>query len=150
MAPTLQPCQVKEPHLRVEYRQFKPFPSRRRGEIAHEADFRWQPLAGSRPQPKPTGRISPAGGQSRGKPTMKTSNNKAVPPIQPSPENERPMGCEFLSGHQVVMIDEALRMIGEYGEVRLIVAKGKLRFVVTQTSHDALKWEYGQIVLPDE
>jgi hypothetical protein len=48
-----------------------------------------------------------------------------------------------LSPHQVVMIDEALDRVGEFGEVRLVVQKGKLRFIVTQTSHDALKWEFG-------
>ncbi len=39
------------------------------------------------------------------------------------------------------MIDEALTDVGEFGEVRLIVTKGRLRFVVTQRSHDALQWE---------
>jgi len=43
------------------------------------------------------------------------------------------------------MIDEALRALGPYGEVRLIVEKGRLRFVVTQTSHDALKWQPGSL-----
>jgi hypothetical protein len=51
----------------------------------------------------------------------------------------------FLSPSQVAMIDEALSALGEFGEVRLVVEKGKLRFVVTQNSHDALKWQPGSL-----
>jgi hypothetical protein len=43
------------------------------------------------------------------------------------------------------MIDEALSAVGEYGEVRLVVDKGRLRFVVTQDSHDALRWQPGSL-----
>jgi hypothetical protein len=57
-------------------------------------------------------------------------------------------GAAF-SGHldqeQVVMIEEALESVGEYGEVRLIVEKGRLRFLVTQKSYDALKLKPGHI-----
>jgi hypothetical protein len=49
----------------------------------------------------------------------------------------------FLSPEQVQMIDEALKVLGEYGELRLIVEKGRLRFLVTQKSIDALKWRPG-------
>jgi hypothetical protein len=51
----------------------------------------------------------------------------------------------FLDKRQVVMIDEALAALGEYGEVRLIVEKGRLRFISTQKSFDALKWQPGYI-----
>jgi hypothetical protein len=53
---------------------------------------------------------------------------------------------KFLQPHQVEMIDEALRSLGDFGEVRLIVEKGRLRFVVTQKSFDALKWEPGSLI----
>jgi hypothetical protein len=53
---------------------------------------------------------------------------------------------QFLQPHQIAMIDEALRSLGEFGEVRLIVEKGRLRFVVTQKSFDALKWEPGSLI----
>jgi hypothetical protein len=43
------------------------------------------------------------------------------------------------------MIDEALGTLGDYGEVRLIVEKGRLRFIVTQKSFDALKWQPGYL-----
>jgi hypothetical protein len=52
---------------------------------------------------------------------------------------------EFLNQRQVIMIDEALSSLGEYGEVRLIVEKGRLRFLVTQKSFDALKWQPGSL-----
>jgi len=51
----------------------------------------------------------------------------------------------FLQTHQIEMIDEALDSLGEYGEVRLIVEKGRLRFLITQKSFDALKWQPGTI-----
>jgi hypothetical protein len=60
-----------------------------------------------------------------------------------SNSNQHPL--TFLSQRQVVMIDEALSALGEYGEVRLIVEKGRLRFLVTQKSFDALKWEPGSL-----
>lgn len=52
----------------------------------------------------------------------------------------------FLDSNQVAMIDEALASLGEFGEVRLIVEKGRLRFLVTQKSFDAQKWQPGAIV----
>ena len=51
----------------------------------------------------------------------------------------------FLKPGQIAMIDEALANLGEYGEVRLIVEKGNLRFIVTQKSYDALKWQPGSL-----
>lgn len=45
--------------------------------------------------------------------------------------------------HQISMVDEALSLVGEFGEVRLIVEKGRLRFLITQKSYDALKWQPG-------
>lgn len=46
----------------------------------------------------------------------------------------------FLNSRQVMMIDEALSRVGDFGEVRLIIEKGRLRFVTTQNSFDVLKW----------
>lgn len=53
---------------------------------------------------------------------------------------------KFLEMRQVSMIDEALSSLGDYGELRLVVEKGKLRFLVTQKSFDALKWEPGHMI----
>ena len=52
---------------------------------------------------------------------------------------------KFLSDTQARMIDEALTAVGEFGEVRLVVQKGRIRYVVIENSHDALKWEAGAI-----
>jgi len=48
------------------------------------------------------------------------------------------------------MIEEALCSLGEYGEVRLIVEKGRLRFLIMQRSYDTLKWQPGSILTDAE
>ena len=55
----------------------------------------------------------------------------------------------FLEDEQIRMIDEALSSLGEYGEVRLVVEKGRLRFLITQKSFDALKWKPGSLDTAD-
>ena len=45
----------------------------------------------------------------------------------------------FLNKYQIKMIDAALTSLGKFGEVRLVVEKGVLRYIVTQNSIDALK-----------
>jgi hypothetical protein len=67
-------------------------------------------------------------------------------------ENAAARSLAFLNFRQVEMIDEALAALGEYGELHLVVEKGRLRFVVTQRSFDALKWQPGKInhLEPDE
>lgn len=52
----------------------------------------------------------------------------------------------FLNQRYIEMIDEALSGLGEFGEVRLVVEKGRLRFIVTQKSVDALKWQPGHLL----
>lgn len=52
---------------------------------------------------------------------------------------------KFLDQTQITMIDEAISAVGDYGEIRLIVEKGRLRFLITQRSFDALKWQPGSI-----
>ena len=58
--------------------------------------------------------------------------------------NSNPI-LSFLNQRQVKMIDEALSALGDYGELRLVVEKGRLRFIVTQKSFDALKWQPGTL-----
>ena len=53
------------------------------------------------------------------------------------------LGYKFLQEDQIAMIDEALASLGEFGEVRLVVEKGRLRFLIKQESFDALKWHPG-------
>ena len=62
------------------------------------------------------------------------------------PHQETEEGHHFLNPRCIQMIDEALCSLGEYGEVRLVVEKGQLRFLVTQKSFDAFKWHPGVIV----
>ena len=59
--------------------------------------------------------------------------------------NSRLNKRRFLTPEQIAMVDEALCALGDFGEVRLVVEKGRLRFVVTQKSYDALKWRPGVI-----
>ena len=55
-----------------------------------------------------------------------------------------------LDPDQVAMIEEALASLGDFGEVRLVVEKGRLRFLVTQKSFDAQKWRPGAIAANGE
>lgn len=64
---------------------------------------------------------------------------------KPITEEERSFIPKHMEMHQISMIDEALGTLGDYGEVRLIVEKGRLRFIVTQKSYDALKWQPGYL-----
>jgi len=61
-------------------------------------------------------------------------------------ENAEALPLTFLTPRQINMIDEALSALGDYGELRLIVEKGRLRFLVTQRSIDALKWQPGMFL----
>ena len=60
-------------------------------------------------------------------------------PMRSSNSSQDEGGTQFLNSEQVLMIDEALRSLGEFGELRLVVEKGRLRFLVTQKSYDAMK-----------
>jgi hypothetical protein len=51
----------------------------------------------------------------------------------------------FLKLSQISMIDEALEKVGEFGEVRLVVERGRLRFLITEKSFDVLKWRPGSL-----
>ena len=44
-----------------------------------------------------------------------------------------------LQSHQIELIDHAIGSVGEYGEVHLIIEKGRLRFLVTKKSYDMLR-----------
>ena len=52
---------------------------------------------------------------------------------------------KFLGPEQILMIDEALASLNDFGEIRLVVEKNRLRFVITQNSYDALKWHPGTL-----
>lgn len=61
------------------------------------------------------------------------------PPSQKPTENTPT--SKTLLPYQIEMIEQALKQIGEYGEVRLIVEKGKLRYIQMAQSLDVLKTE---------
>jgi hypothetical protein len=58
----------------------------------------------------------------------------------------RPVAYRILLPRYIEMIDEALAALEDYGEVRLIVERGRLRFLVTQKSYDLLKFRDGEVV----
>lgn len=57
--------------------------------------------------------------------------------------------ARFLHPRQIAMIEEALRSLGAFGEVRLVVEKGRLRFIITSKSYDILRYYPGQIISPE-
>lgn len=54
------------------------------------------------------------------------------------PEDNSSSGTNHLTQEQLRLIDRALGSIPGFGEVRLVVEKGKLRFLVVQKSYDAI------------
>jgi len=52
---------------------------------------------------------------------------------------------QALEKREIKMIEEALAKLGDFGEVRLAIEKGRLPHVVTQRSYDPLKWSPGQM-----
>ncbi len=59
--------------------------------------------------------------------------DSALPPPRQGPFREVPA---FLSGPVASQIEEALRKVGDFGEVRLVVVKGKLRFIQIMRSEN--------------
>ena len=52
---------------------------------------------------------------------------------------------KHLRSQHILMINEALGAVGEFGEVHLKIEKGRLRFITTQTSHDTLESQPGSL-----
>jgi hypothetical protein len=69
-----------------------------------------------------------------------------MPLSKTNPTDRQDNSMNFLNQRQIEMIDEALSGLGEFGEVRLVIEKGRLRFIVTQKSVDALKWQPGHLL----
>jgi hypothetical protein len=46
---------------------------------------------------------------------------------------------------QINRIDEALEKVGEFAEVRSVVERGRLRFLVTEKNFDVLMWTPGSL-----
>lgn len=67
-----------------------------------------------------------------------------------NPDSDLPVGASdlrFLSADQIQMIDEALESLrgNGFGCLRLVIEKGVLRFMVKETSYDALKYKPGRL-----
>ena len=60
--------------------------------------------------------------------------------VSQQPETQE-KGLIFLTPHEIAFIDELLASVGDFGEVRLTVKNGKLRFAERVESVDAKKWE---------
>ena len=58
---------------------------------------------------------------------------------------EKKRKYQFLQPNHILMIDEALASLGEFGQLQLVVEKGRLRFLVAQRSYDVLKWVPGTL-----
>lgn len=63
-------------------------------------------------------------------------------------KGDRPLaeraGLAFLTPFLVAQIDRALSKVGEFGEVRLVVMKGKLRFIQIMQSESVSEPPQGQ------
>ena len=53
-------------------------------------------------------------------------NDRCAEPVAQSPTSGR---LKFLSPETASLIDRALQEVGDFGEVRLLVEKGRLRFI---------------------
>jgi hypothetical protein len=54
-------------------------------------------------------------------------------------------GLINLSVDQIIMIDEAISVVGDFGEVRLVINRGQLHYLVTQKSYNARAYQPGMI-----
>jgi hypothetical protein len=63
------------------------------------------------------------------------------PENKPASKIEKAPRLKYLKARDVHMIDDALAQVGEFGEVHLVVERGRLRFLVTEKSIDVLKWD---------
>jgi hypothetical protein len=63
----------------------------------------------------------------------------------PGNNSQKHQSKKCLHSQEIVMIEEALSSLGDYGEVRLVVEKGRLRFLTTLKSYDALQWTSAEI-----
>lgn len=62
--------------------------------------------------------------------------------VTPSPY--LPLKVRFLRLEQIRAIDDALQSVGEFGEVRLVVEKSRLRFIRVEHSWDINKYTPGK------
>jgi len=69
-------------------------------------------------------------------------------PIRDDPSRSKRVSkkkLQFLSSREISIIDEMLAKVSPFGEVRLTVRKGRLRYVASTKSYDALKWDVKEL-----
>ena len=58
----------------------------------------------------------------------------------------RKVVLKHLSDNHLRMLDEAIEMVGDFGEIHIVIAKGRLRFLNIEKSYDALKYQPGTMI----
>jgi len=66
-------------------------------------------------------------------------SDTTLPPVKKDGKTQPADDIRFLQPEQILLIDHALEQVGQFGEVRLIVEKGKLRFIEISQSMDVTK-----------
>jgi len=66
-------------------------------------------------------------------------------PLAPMNFIELDDSLRFLSLREIILIDQLLSSVGSFGEVRLTVKDGRLRFAASTKSYDALKWDHLEV-----
>ncbi|HQF63904.1 MAG TPA: hypothetical protein PLT26_15495 [Anaerolineaceae bacterium] len=66
-------------------------------------------------------------------------SDTTLPPVKKDSKTQPTDDVRFLQPEQILLIDHALEQVGQFGEVRLIVEKGKLRFIEISQSMDVTK-----------
>ncbi|HNR46023.1 MAG TPA: hypothetical protein PKO03_03075 [Anaerolineaceae bacterium] len=66
-------------------------------------------------------------------------SDTTLPPVKKDEKTQPADDIRFLQPEQILLIDHALEQVGQFGEVRLIVEKGKLRFIEISQSMDVTK-----------
>jgi hypothetical protein len=61
------------------------------------------------------------------------------------PSNKNSKYSWHLTAKQIAMIDEALNAVGEFGEIRLVINRGQIQYLVTSKSFTVRNYRTGMI-----
>ena len=68
-------------------------------------------------------------------------------PVRINPDSTKNVSkIQHLSSRHVAMIDEALSVVGEFGEVRLVINRGRLHFLIMQKSFNPRNYAPDMII----
>lgn len=68
------------------------------------------------------------------------------PILSTKPHASPALNRSRLTASQIEMIEEAIAVIGEFGEVHLVVDRGRLHYITAQKSFNAHNYSPGMIV----